>query len=260
MGERKVQSKYYPPDFDPRKIPRLRRPKNQQKKIRFMLPVRIRCNTSGTYMSEGTKFNCRQEEVVGEIYAWEIKIVRFYIKCTNCSAEVTIITDPKNNGYTVESGATCLYNNRHEEEEKEVINENALESLEKRTIVSKREIEVMATLDEMKSMKSRRASVSVDSMLEALSKREKQEEEEKEEEEEVLIKSIRFGKRTRIDDEEGKIDEEKKKSPNKRRGCGKSPVQISSVRVITKKSTNNNKLPMGLQSLCHNYGTDNDED
>ncbi|WZZ50277.1 hypothetical protein YC2023_050384 [Brassica napus] len=43
----KVLNKYYSPDFDPKKIPRLRKPNNQQKKIRFMLPVRVRCNTCG---------------------------------------------------------------------------------------------------------------------------------------------------------------------------------------------------------------------
>ena len=159
MGERKVLNKYYSLDFDPKKIPRLRKPNNLQKKIRFMLPVRVRCNTCGAYMSEGTKFNCREEEVINETYLG-IKIHRFYIKCTNCSAEITIKTDPKNSGYVVESGAIGPYNGHEEEEEKHEVAENALESLEKRTKVSKREIEVMAALDEMKSMKSRRASVS----------------------------------------------------------------------------------------------------
>lgn len=172
MGERKVLNKYYSPDFDPKKIPRLRKPNNQQKKIRFMLPVRFRCNTCGAYMSEGTKFNCREEEVINETYLG-IKIHRFYIKCTNCSAEITIKTDPKNSGYVVESGAIGPYNGHaeEEEEEKHEVAKNAFESLEKRTMVSKREIEVMAALDEMKSMKSRRASVSLESLLEALNRR-----------------------------------------------------------------------------------------
>ncbi|EOA25376.1 hypothetical protein CARUB_v10018707mg [Capsella rubella] len=109
MGERKTLNKYYSLDFDPNKKPRLQKPKNQQTKIRFMLPVRVRCNTCGNYMSEGTKFNCREEEVINETYLGN-KIHRFYIKCTRCLAEVTIKTDPKNNGYIVESGATCPYN------------------------------------------------------------------------------------------------------------------------------------------------------
>ncbi|CAH8389665.1 unnamed protein product [Eruca vesicaria subsp. sativa] len=256
MGERKVLNKYYPPDFDPKKLPRLRKPNNQQKKIRFMLPVRIRCNTCGHYMSEGTKFNCRQEEVINETYLG-IKIHRFYIKCTNCSAEVTIKTDPKKSGYVVESGAIGPYNGlEEEEEEKHEVAENALESLEKRTMVSKREIDVTAALDEMKSMKSRRASVSVDSMLEALNRRKKQEEENVEEE--LLIKSIKFGKRTRIDEEkkDDEVLDEMKKKP-RRRLNGTSPSQFSSVHIISKKTA---KLPGGIESLCHNYGTDSDEE
>ncbi|CAN7104558.1 unnamed protein product [Brassica rapa subsp. narinosa] len=253
MGERKVPNKYIPPDFDPKKIPRLRKPNNQQKKIRFMLPVRIRCNTCGSYMSEGTKFNCREEEVINETYLGII-IHRFYIKCTNCSAEVTIKTDSKNSGYTVESGAVGVYNGL-EEEEKHDVAENALESLERRTKVSKREIEVMAALDEMKSMKSRRASVSLESLLEALNRRKKQEEENVEEE--LLIKSIKFGKRTRIDEEKNyEVFDKEKKKPN-RRVNGSYPIQISSVRIVSKKTA---KLTRGLESLCHNYGSDSDEE
>ncbi|KAH0883584.1 hypothetical protein HID58_059680 [Brassica napus] len=206
MGERKVPNKYIPPDFDPKKIPRLR-----------------------------TKFNCREDEVINETYLG-IKIHRFYIKCTNCSADVTIKTDSKNSGYIVESGAVGVYNGLEEEEKHEVA-ENALESLEKRTKVSKREIEVMAALDEMKSMKSRRASNV---------------------EEELLIKSIKFGTRTRIDEEKNDevLDEKKTKKPKRRVNCT-SPIQISSVRIVSKKTA---KVTRGLDSLCHNYGSDSDEE
>ncbi|KAG2307899.1 hypothetical protein Bca52824_027647 [Brassica carinata] len=138
MAERKGLNKYHPADFDPKKIPRIRKPKNHQKKIRFMLPVRARCNKCGNYMSEGTKFNSREEQVTEETYLG-IKIYRFYFKCTNCSTELTIKTDPKNCGYSGDgSGATFLYNGHEEEDTKKKHRENVLESLEKRTMVSKR--------------------------------------------------------------------------------------------------------------------------
>ncbi|KAI9083193.1 hypothetical protein K1719_034926 [Acacia pycnantha] len=156
MRERKVLNKYYPPDFDPSKLPRNRRPKNEQIK--------------------GTKFNSRKEDVIGETYLG-IQLFRFYFKCTRCSAEFTMKTDPQNSDYIVESGATRNFEPwRAEDEEDEKMKQkreademgDAMKSLENRTLDSKREMDILAALDEMKSMKSRHATVSVDPMLEAL--------------------------------------------------------------------------------------------
>ncbi|TYH81795.1 hypothetical protein ES332_D02G010400v1 [Gossypium tomentosum] len=164
MGERKVLNKYYPPNFDPSKLLRVRRPKNQQTK---------------TYLG--------------------IQIFRVFFKCTKCSAEMTIKTDPQNSDYAVESGATRNFEPwRAEDEEAEKERRkreseemgDAMKSLENRTLDSKREMDILAALDEMKSMKSRHARVSVDSMLEALQRTAAEKEKKIEEEDEALIKSI----------------------------------------------------------------------
>src|SRR3989338_5271090 len=101
MAERKVINKYYPPDFDPGMIPRRKRAKNSQIKIRMMLPMSIRCNVCGEYMGAGKKFNSRKETVDVEDHLG-LKIFRFYVRCVKCSSELTFKTDPKNSDYVTE--------------------------------------------------------------------------------------------------------------------------------------------------------------
>eukprot|EP00898_Chlorokybus_atmophyticus_P000370 jgi/Chlat1/1333/Chrsp118S01753 len=176
MGERKVLNKYYPPDFDPALIPRRKQPKNQQITVRMMLPMSIRCATCGEYTYKGTKFNSRKEDVVGEKYLG-IQVFRFYFRCPRCSSEMTMKTDPKNSDYVVEGGAMRLnepwrdidkardeFTAKREAEEMG----DAMKALENRTLDSKREMDIIAALDEMKSMKARQAQVNPDQILEAL--------------------------------------------------------------------------------------------
>lgn len=171
-------NKYFPPDFDPSKIPRGKKVRSEktQMKVRMMLPMSVRCNTCGNFMYKGTKFNTRMEDVKGEDYLG-IRIYRFYYKCTNCSAEFCMKTDPQTTDYIVEAGATRNYEpwkdrqeaidaakKRREKEEKG----DAMKALENKTLDSKREMDIMTALDEMKSLKSRHENIDYDVALKAL--------------------------------------------------------------------------------------------
>lgn len=188
MGERKVLNKYFPPDFDPSKVPRGKRVRSEEKqmKVRMMLPMSVRCNTCGNFMYKGTKFNTRMEDVKGEAYLG-IKIFRFYYRCTNCSAEFCMKTDPKTADYIVEGGASRNYEPwrdkeqsaadavaQKEEEEKG----NAMKALENRTLDSKREMDILTALDEMRSLKARHETVDTETALAALRRAAAAEEEE----------------------------------------------------------------------------------
>jgi hypothetical protein len=44
---------YFPPDFDPAKLPKGKRPDHNMMKVRMMLPMSIRCGTCGTFLMKG---------------------------------------------------------------------------------------------------------------------------------------------------------------------------------------------------------------
>lgn len=177
MGERKVLNKYYPPDFDPAKLPRGQKgDKNQQMKVRMMLAMSVRCGTCGNYMYKGTKFTMRMEDVVGEDYLG-IRVFRFYFHCKSCAAEITMKTDPKNSDYQLEQGATRNYEPwrnkdltvmeavaKREEEEKG----NAMKALENRTQDSKVEMDIMDALEELQALSGRHGKVDTHAALAAL--------------------------------------------------------------------------------------------
>ncbi|KAI0237004.1 Pre-mRNA-splicing factor cwf16 [Massospora cicadina] len=163
MSERKVLNKYFPPDFDPALIPRRKMPKDQQHKVRLMTPFSMRCETCGEYIYKGKKFNARKETVAGETYL-SILIFRFYIRCPRCAAEITFKTDPKNADYVAEYGATRnfepwrdedIINQERAEEKQQEEENNPLKALENRTIDSKRELEIMEGLDEIRTRNAR---------------------------------------------------------------------------------------------------------
>uniref|UniRef100_A0A7S3CVB7 Splicing factor YJU2 n=1 Tax=Palpitomonas bilix TaxID=652834 RepID=A0A7S3CVB7_9EUKA len=170
MGERKVLNKYYPPDFDPSAIPKGKRKTNTQVKVRMMLPMSLKCNNCGEYMARGTKFNSRKETAENEDYLG-IPIFRFYFKCRLCSSEITFKTDPRRSDYQTENGASRSYepfeevasDNESEEEEEDTA--NPMKTLEEMTMTSKKEMDLLDALDEMKSQNARRAMLSPDDIL-----------------------------------------------------------------------------------------------
>lgn len=178
MSERKVLSKYYPPDFDPSKVARtpkhLRPTGPKTTVIRLMAPFSMKCTSCGEYIYKGRKFNARKE-ITEEKYL-NISIIRFYIKCTACSSEITFKTDPKNTDYTCERGAKRNFEmwrdpaskelqetdeqrlDRLEREEAEAAEEeerNAMEELESKMEESKREMQIADALDEIRTRNAR---------------------------------------------------------------------------------------------------------
>ncbi|KAF1316354.1 Coiled-coil domain-containing protein 94, partial [Globisporangium splendens] len=204
MGERKVLNKYFPPDFDPSLVPRRKRPKNEQIEVRMMLPFSIQCSTCGEYMYRGKKFNSRKEEVTEETYHG-IRIFRFYIKCVTCSQEITFKTDPKRGDYVAEHG--CVRNfepwREHEDEEEAAHQKredeekgDSMKALENRTLDSKREMDILDALDEIKAINQRHAKIDTDALLQQHAQQQtgaiSKEEEERQLEEDMLQAKLVF--------------------------------------------------------------------
>lgn len=178
MSERKVLTKYYPPEFDPSKIsrtPKHLRPTGPKTiPVRLMAPYSMKCTSCGEYIYKGRKFNARKE-TTEEKYL-NITIYRFYIRCTRCSSEITFKTDPKNMDYTAERGANRNFEawrdptseelketdeerldrlEREEADEAENAERNAMEELEEKMQESKREMQVADALDEIMQRNAR---------------------------------------------------------------------------------------------------------
>lgn len=220
MGERKVLNKYYPPDFDPAKIPRRRMPKDRQYTVRLMSPFNMRCTTCGEYIYKGKKFNAIKETVLNEEYLG-LRIFRFYIRCTRCTAEISFKTDPKNTDYVCENGATRNFENWREDTkgDEDAIAAAALEkeqnpmlALENRTRESRQEMDILDALEEIKDANARLSKVDVNTLLEKTQQDAVQEEQVRsiyyEAHDEAMARAVFGGEREskrikRLDDEEG---------------------------------------------------------
>lgn len=228
MSERKVLNKYYPPDFDPSKIPKLRQAKNKQYTIRTMAPFNMRCNTCADYIYKGRKFNAKCEVAEGEDFLG-LRIYRFYIRCPKCISEIMFKTDPENTDYTLEHGATRLFEaaklieeaEKEEQRQREEDATNPMKMLETRTKDSKLEMEIMENLEELREQNTRKEEVDYTELLrrKAEEEEERRLQEEKEDEDEIRRIFGKTGKgslkRLQDDDEDDEEEAEKTKPKEK---------------------------------------------
>lgn len=199
MSERKVLNKYYPPEYDPSKIPKGKRNRNATFNIRIMAPFNMRCNMCKEYIYKGKKFNSRKEDVMDETYLG-LKIFRFYIKCPRCVSEIAFKTDLENTDYTLEAGAKRLFEaekiaQQMAEEERKAKEEdemNPMKMLENRTKASRAEMDQIDTLEELRELNTRKNQVNTDAMIEKYRKYEEMLAQLQMEKEEEEIKEI-FG-------------------------------------------------------------------
>lgn len=173
MADRKVLNKYFPVDFDPAAIPS--RKKVSQIKTRVMLPFTMQCSSCGDFIGIAKKFNARKEDS-GEKYL-TVKIWRFYIRCSTCHAEITFKTDPKNNDYTCEHGGIRNFSANKaaretiEAKKRELdaeVNGDVMQVLENRTEASKREMDEIDALEEIREINARKQTIDYDDLLERL--------------------------------------------------------------------------------------------
>lgn len=222
MSERKVLTKYYPPDFDPSKITRQRGPKNAGPKlmtVRLMAPFSMKCTHCGEFIYKGRKFNARKETTDEKYY--NIAIFRFYIRCTRCSGEITFKTDPKNMDYECERGAKRNFepwreaklNEETEEErldriEREEAERDAMKELETKVLDAKTEMAIADALDEIRSRNARMEKVGRDGIVADVAADPADDQRRRQEEEDAEAARQAFANRSMPDIGEEVIDDE----------------------------------------------------
>jgi len=198
MSERKVLNKYYPPDFDPSKIPKSKERRNATFAIRLMAPCNMRCTTCGEYIYKGRKFNARKEDVDDMTYLG-LRIYRFYIKCTACVSEICFRTDPETCDYVLEAGATRNFEALKKAEDQaemienarqEELDNNPMKLLEERTLQSKNEMEVAESLEELRELNRRTAEVDYKAMTDTLARQSREAADNGEKEDEEFVKAV----------------------------------------------------------------------
>lgn len=154
---------------------------------------------------------------------------RTYVCSTLCSAEITFKTDPKNTDYAAEHGASRNFEPWREEkavEEEDRLakleeeENNPMKALENRTIDSKREMEVLDALQDIRARNARneRVGQSVDLLArinaQEIEEEETAERERLEEEDEKLVREVFSRVAVPSGSEETKVVTVKRKADN----------------------------------------------
>uniref|UniRef100_A0A1X7VA11 Splicing factor YJU2 n=1 Tax=Amphimedon queenslandica TaxID=400682 RepID=A0A1X7VA11_AMPQE len=198
MGERKVLNKYYPPDLENFKLPKLNPNRCKQYVVRLMIPFTMRCKTCGNHIYHGKKFNARKETVEGEKYLG-MPIFRFYIRCPVCLSEISFKTDPENTDYAAEAGAYRTFQaeaiavreiERKQQEKEEEEANNPMLALENRTKESRREMDILDVLEEIKDINAQQEGVSFEQLMEKHLEKEREESQEEEQIVDALAKAV----------------------------------------------------------------------
>eukprot|EP00039_Didymoeca_costata_P030477 m.29789 g.29789 ORF g.29789 m.29789 type:complete len:305 (+) comp8136_c0_seq1:200-1114(+) len=266
MADRKVLNKYYPPDFDPEMIPRRKMPKDRQYKVRLMAPFNMRCTTCGEYIYKGKKFNAVKETVLDQDYLG-LPLFRFYIRCTLCAAEIAFRTDPENTDYKCEIGATRNFEGWRAEADPEFEDDpaetgdadeqNPMAALEERTKESKREMDILDALEEIKDSNSRKMNVNLDDLIKAkqeakeklLKERKEKKAKEAEEAIENAVKEV-FDtdrvKRLSSDEEEEEGSSKKPTTTKRKKNFAEQPDDKKKPKLTSERKIGS----LGLSSLA----------
>ena len=169
------------PTFDPARMPKGTRKDLNACEVTMMMPFSVQCMTCSAFIYKGKKLNSRKEDVLGKTYMG-IRLYRFTMKCSTCSAKFCIRTDPEHMDYAVEHGVVRNFEPWRQNEAKvqaaltkraEEEKYDAVRALENRTLDSKRQMDQLDALEELKAMRAQQAALTADDLLELLAQRDR---------------------------------------------------------------------------------------
>jgi hypothetical protein len=164
-----------------------------------------------------------------------ITLYRFYYRCSNCYSQITFKTDPKNNDYTAEIGASrnhepwkdiMLAEEEYKNNKKMEMKDDAMKNLEYRTYDSKRELDILEATDKVKELNRREANIDFDNLMKKIR--------ECHDKEDIDKKNL-YGKI------KGDNDFDKKNLANEKKEIEKMFKKIKNQKNIIENSEKNNK-------------------